>query len=473
MSNEPGTTAAEFEQDSVQRIQPSPQDRGLVLEEDRRARLFRLTGRMLLGIGVGFLVLFGVLAVLVPTFPFQYLIPGAVLFILAAGVSLWLGRRGYLSWAAWILTFGLLLALLGVVYFANGVGGPAVVLLTLLPVVTGLIAGPGAARHIALTTALLFLAMAVLEWWGILHPGEMSPQTVSMVSVVMLLVTITITTLVTGAFVRMAQRALSTAQQRGEELAEASRQAEQAVLAERAAREREERTAGQLRQAVREFVAFLERVSAGDYDTRLQVGPVDDGGIASDELLALQQQLNATVETLVAALSDLQTVQQRYMRQAWEGFAATGATRREFRYTDTDVQVADEAWLAPMSEAVEEKSAVTDERELAIPITLRGEVIGAVGARREEGAGWDEADVALAEAITDQLAQTIESLRLLDETQRHAAQERLTREITDRMRRALDIDDLIQITIQEISAILGTSGAFVQLSPSSAEQGIE
>jgi hypothetical protein len=473
MSNEARTTAAEFEQDSDRGIQPSPQNRGLVQEEGRRARMFRLTGWMLLGIGVAFLVLFGVLAVLVPTFPFQYLIPGAVLFILVAGVSLWLGRRGHLSWAASILVSGLLLALLGAVYFANGVSGPAVVLLTLLPVVTGLMAGPAAARRIALTTALLFLLMAVLEWWGILRPGEMSPQTVSMVSVIMLLVTITITTLVTGAFVSLAQRALSTAQQRGEELAEASRQAEQAILAERFAREREERTAGQLRQAVREFVAFLERISAGDYSASLQIGTVDEGGIASEELLALRQQLDATVETLVAALSDLQTVQQRYMRQAWEGFAATGATRREFRYADTDVQLADEAGLALMTEAVEEQSAITDERELAIPITLRGEVIGAIGARRKESAGWNEADVALAEAITDQLAQTIESLRLLDETQRHAARERLTREITDRMRRALDIDDLIQITIQEMSAVLGTSGAFVQLSPSSTEQRID
>jgi GAF domain-containing protein len=473
MSNEPRTTAAEFEQDSFRGIQPSSQDRGLVQEEGRRAHMFRLTGWLLLGIGVIFLVLFGVLAVLVPTFPFQYLIPGAALFILVAGASLWLGRRGHLSWAASILTLGLLLALLGIVYFANGVGGPAVVLLTLLPVVTGLMAGPAAARHIALTTALLFLAMAVLEWWGILRPGEMSPQTVSLVSVIMLVITITIATLVTGAFVSLAQRALSTAQQRGEELAEASRQAEQAVLAERVAREQGERTAEQLRQAVREFVAFLERVSAGDYSARLQVGTGDEGSIARDELLALRQQLNATVETLVAALSDLQTVQQRYMQQAWEGFTATGTTRREFRYADTDVQLVEEAWLAPMTKAVEQQSAITDERELAIPITLRGEVIGAVGAHREESASWDEADIALVEAITDQLAQTMESLRLLDETQRHASRERLTREITDRMRRALDIDDLIQITIQEMSAVLGTSGAFVQLGPSSAEQGID
>jgi GAF domain-containing protein len=79
-------------------------------------------------------------------------------------------------------------------------------------------------------------------------------------------------------------------------------------------------------------------------------------------------------------------------------------------------------------------------------------------------AGWSDEDVALVTAITDQLAQTIESLRLLDETQRRAVRERLTREITDKMRRAVDIDDLMKTTIREMAATLGTSGTFVQLS---------
>jgi hypothetical protein len=62
------------------------------------------------------------------------------------------------------------------------------------------------------------------------------------------------------------------------------------------------------------------------------------------------------------------------------------------------------------------------------------------------------------------MALAADNLRLLDETQRRAARERLAREITDKMRRAADMDDLIQTAIREMAAALGTSSTFVQLS---------
>jgi hypothetical protein len=61
------------------------------------------------------------------------------------------------------------------------------------------------------------------------------------------------------------------------------------------------------------------------------------------------------------------------------------------------------------------------------------------------------------------MSMAAENLRLLEETQRRENRERLTREITDEMRRATDLDTLIQTTVQEMARALGTSSTFVQL----------
>jgi GAF domain-containing protein len=127
------------------------------------------------------------------------------------------------------------------------------------------------------------------------------------------------------------------------------------------------------------------------------------------------------------------------------------------------VEPDDEAWLAPMEEAVQDKDMTVSARELALPITLRGQIIGAIGARRDEQTGWSDEDVALVTAITDQLAQTIESLRLLDETQRRAVRERLSGQVTARMRETLDVDTVLQTAVREIGQALGLAALDVRL----------
>jgi GAF domain-containing protein len=261
----------------------------------------------------------------------------------------------------------------------------------------------------------------------------------------------------------LTQEALTTAQQRGQELVKASLEAEQAALAEREAREREERIAGELRQAVREYSSFLQQVVAGDYSARLELKEAEGPEEIPSELMTFGQQLNDAVETLVAALSDLQAVQQRYLQQAWEAFSTTRGTHRGYHFQAAEVEPADAAWLEPMTEAVTEQAMVTTEREVAMPIALRGQIIGALGARREGAAAWSSADIALVEAITDQLAQTMESLRLLDETQRSAAHDRIVGEVTTRMRETLDVETVLKTAVDEISRTLGLAALDLRL----------
>ena len=266
------------------------------------------------------------------------------------------------------------------------------------------------------------------------------------------------------------EQALSTARQRERELAEASRQAQQAAqTAQQAAqtaqqlREHEERIARQLRQTVQEYAAFLERVTAGDYTAELNLDKTMAGEEESKELVALGRQLTAAVKSLVEALQSLETIQRRYVREAWTSFTTSSTAHRGVQYRDAAVKLADDAWLAPMAQAVQAKSLTTSESELALPLTLRGQVIGAIGARWKEGQVWTQDDLALIEATTDQLAQTIEGLRLLDETQRRAAQEQLTGAITAKMRESLDMDAVLRTAVREVGESLGLHDLTIRL----------
>jgi hypothetical protein len=261
-------------------------------------------------------------------------------------------------------------------------------------------------------------------------------------------------------------QALLLSQTQSQELRAATQQAEQATQAEREARNQAQRTTRYLRQTVQRYIFFLERVMSGEYGAKLDLEEIERTQTEElEELLILGRHINATVENLLAALEELQRVQQRYAREAWEGFTRSRATGLGFRYRapNQEIETAQQAWLEPMTTAVQNKDMIVEEHELALPITLRDEVIGAIGLRREDAANWSEEDVALAQAITAQLSQTIESLRLFDETQRRATREQLTARITSQVRASSEIDTILRTAIQELGQSLRASDGLIRL----------
>ena len=192
-----------------------------------------------------------------------------------------------------------------------------------------------------------------------------------------------------------------------------------------------------------------------------------------------------------AALVEAQAIHQRYLSQAWTDYLRTSQITGYETPLEGAAPLGDRV-LPEIQQAVEQQSATAlthaDGRRpegddgnkndvthsaLVVPITLRGgEVIGALGIHDDEGVReWSDDEIALVEAVTQRMSMAAENLRLLDETQHRESRERLTREITDEMRRATDLDTLIQTTARGMAKALGTSSTFVQLSapPESGE----
>jgi len=105
------------------------------------------------------------------------------------------------------------------------------------------------------------------------------------------------------------------------------------------------------------------------------------------------------------------------------------------------------------------------------PIILRGQAIGSL--KLEDTAperAWSEDEKALVDAISEQLALTVENLRLFEDTQQRATREQLTRQITDKMRAAPDIDSIIESGLSALAGALNVPRAYVKLT-SKLEEG--
>jgi GAF domain-containing protein len=101
---------------------------------------------------------------------------------------------------------------------------------------------------------------------------------------------------------------------------------------------------------------------------------------------------------------------------------------------------------------------------LVMPLKVRDQVLGVIRLRKRDEAGaWTEDEVRLTETITEELGLALEGARLYQDTQRRAARERLTGEITARMRETLDMDAVLQTAICEIGEALGIAEVEVRM----------
>jgi GAF domain-containing protein len=108
-----------------------------------------------------------------------------------------------------------------------------------------------------------------------------------------------------------------------------------------------------------------------------------------------------------------------------------------------------------------------DERQavgLAVPIRVRGQVIGAIDAHKPaEGGQWTREQIALLATLSEQVGDALEDARLYQEAQRRAAHEQLTGEVAARIRATLDVDTVLQTAVREMREALDFAEVEVRL----------
>lgn len=199
----------------------------------------------------------------------------------------------------------------------------------------------------------------------------------------------------------------------------------------------------------------------------LDIQSTEDHAFSDEDVTVLQ----ALADQLAVAISSARLFQQaqesleserkaygEVSRDAWKGMLLA---RPEFGF------VRDEHGLVPVSKVRSDDVQMAfgeEANSLQTPIKVRGHVIGVIDSCKPDGTGsWTPEEIALLELLADQLGTALEGARLYQDAQRRAARERLTRDITDKMRRAASIEGVVQAAVDELFDALGTSRAFVRL----------
>ena len=72
--------------------------------------------------------------------------------------------------------------------------------------------------------------------------------------------------------------------------------------------------------------------------------------------------------------------------------------------------------------------------------------------------------------MVDQVAQAAENLRLVNETQERASREQFINQVSEKLRRAPDMETLLQTGVTELARILGPARTFVHLNTEQPKQ---
>jgi len=109
------------------------------------------------------------------------------------------------------------------------------------------------------------------------------------------------------------------------------------------------------------------------------------------------------------------------------------------------------------------------EASLAVPIRLRGEVIGVMDLKMPGNHIWDPDEVDIARAVAERLSLAIETATLLQSTRRRAEIERITSDISARIGSSSQFEIILKTAAQELSKALGASDVLVQIEPAMLE----
>jgi GAF domain-containing protein/HAMP domain-containing protein len=225
----------------------------------------------------------------------------------------------------------------------------------------------------------------------------------------------------------------------------------------------------------------------------LDVQSEEIGGLTHEDEVALQALANH-VATAVRnarlftqtqeALYDAQRLQQLYTSQAWEKLGSSRTLDYEFRQTNLPalaVTPIPEAAAAlqqkrtvdlrtPVAEtknghqAESQPPASNNHTALATPLKLRDQVIGVLGIHCDDPhRRWSEDEIALIEAVSEQMSLAIENARLFEETGRRAGRERIIADVTQQVWASGELERVMQTAVEQLGAKLEASKVVIRL----------
>jgi PAS domain S-box-containing protein len=119
--------------------------------------------------------------------------------------------------------------------------------------------------------------------------------------------------------------------------------------------------------------------------------------------------------------------------------------------------VEQEAWLA--GDELEQLRSLGTRAVLAVPIELRGEILGAIGFHRDHTGQWPPGSVALAEGVAREIGSGLRAARLIEENERRLRQQASLLAAAQTLTGELRFEAVLERLVDEVVRLLGADAA--------------
>jgi GAF domain-containing protein len=172
-----------------------------------------------------------------------------------------------------------------------------------------------------------------------------------------------------------------------------------------------------------------------------------------------------------ASANRVQEVYNEFIRSEWSR-TARSVEQAGFRFNTGRIELLDTPMGGPDIEsavatgnlvALRDNGTGAGRSIAAVPVKLRGEVIGVLRIESPDGfRAWREDELSLMEAVAERAALAMENARLFQDIRRRAAKEQLITEATTKISGSLNVENILQATALELERVLGGSEVLIR-----------
>lgn len=194
--------------------------------------------------------------------------------------------------------------------------------------------------------------------------------------------------------------------------------------------------------------------------TSILATAIRNANLFEEQVESVEENKRLLVES-ESSLREIQRLNRYLTGNAWQDYLVA---RQDINgVTAEGNQITTRAdWSAVMQAAVYDQQPVSEDQTIAVPIMLRGQVIGALEVTYATEAERREA-VDMVSAVAQRLAVSLESARLFEEAQSATVQEQRINQIVNQYQTADTVDELLKITLAELGESLGAQQGQIRL----------
>ncbi len=218
-------------------------------------------------------------------------------------------------------------------------------------------------------------------------------------------------------------------------------------------------------QSARYDVFQIEDIQALQTTTSLLATAIRNARLFEGQNKIVQEKQRLFLDT-EANLREIQRLNQQLTKAGWNEYLEQPSATSGVTLGDNQA-VGDEAWTDTLIQASKNRRPVITQVNgksgiVAVPVLLRGEVIGAIEVEPGEEVEASNT-LEMMQAVAQRLAISLDNARLFEEAQAATAQEQRINQIVTRYQSANSVDDLLRITLTELSQTLGAQHGAIRL----------